>query len=136
MVNAYMRTITNRLSKTNEPMRIIALLNFHTHRLVGCQTSLRSQLFYHLSQNCLISTGDSLFLLISATRSPCELIVYPWSGIRLRPSICPTVKHYKELHLKKRLEYQSQILFVGEQKFIPGNWVTWPKWLPRLYIMG
>ena len=37
---------------------------------------------------------------------------------------------------KNRLVYQSQILCVGEQNFIPGIWVTWPNWLPRLSIIG
>ena len=44
---------------------------------------------------------------------------YPWSGNRLRPSVCPTVKHFKELLLQNRLAYQSQILCVGEQTLFP-----------------
>ena len=120
MVNANMRTITKRVTKTSELMRIIALPSFDTHWWVGCHTSLRSLLpliwagwGWNVFVSCLVDRGSTFTPDFGLAHLSHRLTMWANSKPmveRLSASVRPIVNHFKELLLRNRLVNQSQIL--------------------------
>ena len=79
-------------------------------------TSRKTQILIYFGLNSSSSSfifffAFVLFLAHLSRRLTGELIVYPWCGVRRRPSVVrPSFTMLKHLLLRNRLAYQSQIL--------------------------
>ena len=67
-----------------------------------------------------------------------ELIVYPWSGVRL-PSVgrrpqCSNI-FFSKTAWRIKAKFYAEPPWVGGTNFVRGIWVTWPRWPPTPYTV-